>query len=253
MDTYDDAFHSDGNIAISGGEFLIAAGDDGVHAETELAVTDGKLVITKSYEGMEGNQITMDGGEIEITSADDGMNAYGGQNSMGGGTTKKMDEMPNLRILDGTLSINAEGDGIDSNGNLEIEGGSIIVDGPINNGNGAIDSGSENGGSCTISGGTILALGSSGMAEGFSEESKQCSFMHNLTASYEKGAKITITDSSGKKLYQYTAKKTGSSVLFSSQELKEGEVYTLSVDGQKEEITMDSVAVTNGSGRRGWR
>lgn len=252
LDTYDDAIHSDGSIAVSGGGFTIKAGDDGMHAATELSVSGGVIDITKAYEGIEGNQITLDGAKITVVSTDDGVNAYGGQNNIGG-SSKATEETPSLIILGGTILVNAEGDGLDSNGNLSIEGGTIVVDGPTNGGNGALDIGSENGGDCTISGGTVLALGSSGMAETFSADSKQCSFMHTLSSTYSEGSRIVIKDSDGEEMYTYTAKKNGNMVIFSSPELKEGETYILEVDGQKEEITMDSVSVSNGGGMGGMR
>lgn len=189
VDSYDDAFHSNGSVAVSNGDFSVETGDDGIHADGELNISGGTIKITKSYEGLEGNQIVINHAEIEIVSSDDGINAYGGQNSFGGGSSKKTEETPDLRISGGTLLIDAEGDGIDSNGNLTIEGGNIVVNGPVRDGNGAIDSGSENGGICTISGGTILALGSSGMAETFSAESKQCSFLHNFDSAFSKEVK----------------------------------------------------------------
>lgn len=241
-----------GNILITAGDFSISSGDDGIHADEGLSVSGGTIKVIKSYEGLEGNQITIDKADIEVTAADDGFNAYGGQNSMGGGSAKKTEEMPNLEISGGNLVINADGDGLDSNGDLSITGGSIVVNGPENSGNGAIDAGSENGGSCTISGGTIIALGSAGMAEGFTEESKQYSFLHNFSTSFGKGSKIVIKDGDGKKLYQYTAEKNGSSIVFSCPELEKGKTYVVSVDGQEEEITMDSVAVSNGSSRGGF-
>lgn len=195
VDTYGDAFHSNGTVSISGGEFTIRTGDDGIHA-------------------------------------------YGGQHNMGGGTYKTTEEMPNLQILGGDILINADGDGVDSNGNLMVEGGTVIVNGPSNGGNSALDTGTENGGTCTVSGGTVLALGSSGMAEGFSSESKQCSFMHILNTTFEEGSSIKITDSAGKSLYEYTAVKSGNCVIFSSPDLKKGEKYILSVDGEKVEVTV---------------
>lgn len=253
VDSYDDAFHSNGSITISGGEFSIAAGDDGVHSETELKITGGNIRITKSYEGLEGNQITIGEADIEIVSADDGINAYGGQSSRGGDSGKTTEEMPELTILSGKLLVNAEGDGLDSNGDISVEGGTIIVNGPVGDGNGAIDYGTESGGSCTVSGGTVLALGSSGMAETFSEESGQCSFLHYFDSAYEAGSKITISDSSGKSIYSYTTVKEGSCVVFSCLDLKQGESYTLCVGQQKEEITLDSVSVTSGNSRGGRR
>lgn len=249
VDSYDDAFHSNGSVAVSDGDFSISTGDDGIHADGELNISGGTMKITKSYEGLEGNQIVINCAEIKIVSSDDGVNAYGGLNSFGGGSGKRTEEIPDLKILGGTLLIDAEGDGIDSNGNLTIEGGSIVVNGPVRDGNGAIDSGSENDGTCTINGGTILALGSSGMAETFSEESEQCSFMHNFDSAFSKGSEIIVSDSNGKELYRYTAVKEGTSVVFSSPELKKGQSYILSVDGQKEEISMDSVSAVSGNSR----
>lgn len=67
------------------------------------------------------------------------------------------------------MKINASGDGIDSNGDLYLEGGTVLAEGPAEGGNGALDYN----GTGTISGGTILAVGSAGMFQTFSENSSQ--------------------------------------------------------------------------------
>ena len=232
VDSYDDAFHSNGTLGISGGTIEAASGDDGMHADNLLNITGGNIRLTKAYEGLEGNQIQIAGGEMDVTSLDDGVNASG--------------ETSELTISGGTITVNAEGDGLDSNGDLLIEGGTILVNGPTSSGNGALDTGAERGGKIVINGGTILALGNSGMAEGFGEDSAQCSFLHNLSSSYNKGDEIVITDADGKELFRHTAVKTGNSVVFSSSELKQGENYTLKAGEIEETIEMDSVAVSNG-------
>ena len=218
VDSYDDAFHSNNSVSITGGELTAKSGDDGIHAEKTLDITGGKVSITKSNEGMEANQIIIKEGEVNIVSNDDGMNAFGGNAKGERGmkrpgkdmpdeagmeqkeTTEEETDMPNLIISGGSITVDAGGDGLDSNGNLTISGGTIIVNGPTNDGNGALDTGMESGGKCTISGGTVLALGSSGMAETFEESSSQCSFLHNLSSSFRNGDKISILDSSGKEL-----------------------------------------------------
>ncbi len=261
VDSYDDAFHSNGTIAVSGGELTIKSGDDGIHADQSLDISGGKITIANSCEGLEANQITIRDGEVNVTSADDGMNACGGNSNMGRGfdrtgqkpgedaaDKKETADMPNLMISGGTVTVDAGGDGLDSNGNLTIEGGTILVNGPTNSGNGALDSGSESGGKCTISGGTILALGSSGMAETFEETSSQSSFLHNLSSSYQEGDKIVISDSAGNELCSHTAIKTGNSIVFSSPDLKKGETYTVLAGEQKETITMESNSQSNGKG-----
>ena len=248
VDSYDDAIHSNDSITITGGTFTLATGDDGIHADKELTVDGGTITVTKSYEGLEANQIHLNSGTIDVTASDDGINAYGGQNNMGGwgGSSKTTEETPMLYFSGADVTVNAEGDGIDSNGSIFVEAGTIIVNGPVNSMNGAIDSGSENGGKCIITGGTVLAIGAAGMDEGFSEESSQCSFRIRPETAISAGSEIKISDSDGNVLFSHTAVKSASSVVFSSPELKQGEKYILSVDGQKTEIEQSSVSVSNG-------
>ncbi|MCD7825228.1 MAG: carbohydrate-binding domain-containing protein [Clostridiaceae bacterium] len=253
VDSCDDAFHSNGSILISGGNYEIASGDDGMHADTELVIKSGDIQITQSYEGIEGNQIQISGGDISVVSYDDGMNAYGGQNNRGwGGSAKTTEETPELVIKGGTISVDADGDGLDSNGTLCVEGGTVVVNGPSDGGNGAIDSGSENGGDCIVNGGIVLAVGSSGMAETFSGNSEQYSFCCNLTDSFTDGDDLTISDEQGNILFQHTIVKSGSSVVFSSPDLVSGETYVLTVGGQTTEIKLESVSTTSGQASH-WR
>lgn len=253
VDSYDDSIHSNGTITVSGGSIVAASGDDGMHADTELTITGGTIEISQSYEGLEGNQILIEGGDIQATASDDGVNAYGGTGSWG--TGKTTEETPLLLITGGTVYINAQGDGLDSNGDLTVEGGTITVDGPSDSANGAIDSGLENGGSCSINGGTLLAIGASGMAETFDSSSGQCSFLYSFSTDYGAGSVITVSDADGNILFEHTAARSFSSVVFSSSELEEGEVYQISVDGETEEVTLTSVSGSysrQGEGSGGW-
>jgi hypothetical protein len=146
------------------------------------------------------------------------------------------------------LYVNAQGDGLDSNGNLTISGGETIVDGPSNDGNGALDSGSESGGVCKVEGGTILAVGSSGMAESFDDsQSTQYSFLHNLDSHFAEGTEIKILDEKGNELFSHTAARTGNSIVFSSGELEKGKTYTISVGDEKTDVTLDSMTTSNGT------
>lgn len=243
IDTADDSIHAAGDVIIENGTLSLSSGDDGIHSDTALNISGGNIDITGSYEGLEAVQITIYDGDIDITASDDGMNANGGNGSFGGMTTQSENaEMPNLTIKGGNITVNSGGDGLDSNGNIVIEGGYIIVNGPTNSGNGAIDSGSESGGTCTISGGTILAIGASGMAETFSSNSTQPSFIYNISSGVSAGDVITISDSSGREIFTYTVAKSASSVVFSSADLVIGNTYTLTATGQNYEITLDSVS-----------
>lgn len=255
VDSCDDAIHSNGTVLISGGTLMLAARDDGIHADVELGITGGDIQIAKSYEGLEANQISIEGGLIDIVAGDDGINANGGPDRgwgwRGENTVNKVKDMPNLTISGDEVKVNAGGDGLDSNGNIYIEGGMVSIDGPSRNWNGAIDSGSENGGVCMISGGTILAIGSSGMAETFDGSSGQCSFRHNFDRAYGAESGIIIFDADGNELCRHTTAKEIASVVFSSPELVLGETYVLSVDGETVEITLDAVSTISGQ-RGGW-
>lgn len=230
-------------VVIDGGNLQIEAGDRGIQAKYGMSIAGGSLRIT-AKEGLEANQILIEDGIIEIIAEDDGINANGGEAKQKKNPSGDIVEtMPNLTVQGGVLYIDAEGDGLDSNGNLYIEGGEIIIDGPTKDDDGPLDFGKENGGICTITDGTVLAIGSSGMAETFDERSEQCSFRCILDTPYKAGSEIVITNSAGKELYRHTAFKKGASVVFSSPELVLGETYTLRVGEQTLEITQDSISV----------
>lgn len=84
LDCLDDALHAGANLAVSGGSFRIRTNDDGVHAEESIAIAGGAFEIDASYEGVEGNVISISGGTFDITAQDDGLNAAspGDQNDM---------------------------------------------------------------------------------------------------------------------------------------------------------------------------
>lgn len=300
IDAQDDALHTDGDMTISGGECILSTGDDGAHAALSLTVLDGKITVLTSYEGLEANQITLAGGELDITASDDGINANGGSDGFSGGfgggfggrrsdmnsqsgdmtppdnsnmqtppdgnapsgnpptmpgqdaadsttTDDTTDKQPVLLITGGKITVNADGDGLDSNGNLRVEGGDITINGPSNGGNGAIDIGTENGGAGVIAGGTLIALGTSSMAENFGSTSTQCAFLVTMN-SFGAGETITITDSQGTVLYTGVTVKSANSVVFSSADLVVGETYTVTIGSTSATVTQSSTVVGNSNG-----
>ena len=82
IDSLEDALHSDGDVTIAGGDITANTGDDGIQADNTLKISDGKTIIAKSYEGLEGKNIVIEGGHTEITAADDGVNISGGASNM---------------------------------------------------------------------------------------------------------------------------------------------------------------------------
>ena len=146
----------------------------------------------------------------------------GGSNGGPGGGMENTTDYNLIQISGGKIYINASGDGIDSNGNLTVTGGEIYVDGPTSGGDGALDCS----GTTLISGGTVIAVGSSGMAENFDSSSAQGSMITTVSDSMITGD-ITLTDSEGNTIVSYSPSKEYSSVVISCADLKEGETYTL--------------------------
>ena len=220
IDSADDSIHSNANITIADGTYTLATGDDGVHADDALTVNGGTITVTESYEGLEGLTVTINDGTIDITASDDGINTAGEKMELNGGY---------IHILAG-------GDGVDSNGDLTINGGEIYIDGPSDNGNSAIDYGDRS--SAYVNGGTLVAIGSSGMAEGMSDSSKQKVLMVKLGEQMEAG-NVVLTDSEGNVIVSYTALKTYDCVIISTAEVESGATYTLTTSGTTTEVTAE--------------
>lgn len=224
---------SKGLILIAGGTLDITAGDDGIHAETYLQIDDGQVEIQQSYEGLESQQIVINGGDIKVLSTDDGINAAGGT------------EFGNysLSVTGGNTYVNADGDGLDINGTIHMTGGTVVVDGPVANNNGAVDYDTA----FQLTGGTLLAIGSAGMAMAPDASSTQNSLLINLTEQMAAGTVIQILDENGEVL-TYTPEKTWQSVVFSSDVLKTGSTYTVIVDGTEEtQMTISDILTSYGS------
>lgn len=253
----DDGLHSSGSLTVEKGELTIDAKDDGIHAAGQLMVNDGTVNINNSSEGIEGQYIIINSGDISIVSTDDGMNATDSSVSEQNASDTKSDiskadistqgEMMDSKSSDcsitingGNITVNAAGDGIDSNGDIYVNGGIIYVNGPTNNGNGALDCG-DNNNRIVVTGGTLLAIGSSEMAEFPSSDSTQ--YILGFTPEQQdSNTVIKIKDSKDNVIFDYTSLKTFSSICFSSDKLKENETYTLYLNDEKiESLTVNDI------------
>jgi len=216
----DDSIHSNAAITIEKGEFTLSSCDDGIHADEALTIKDGTINIIKSYEGLEGKSVSISGGKINVIAVDDGLNAAGGDNAGAMGFNGSSDEYY-ISISGGETVVNvSSGDGLDSNGTIAQTGGSLIIYGAENNNNSAIDYEA----SYALSGGTLVALGSRGMAQAPSALSQPCL---SIYANAAKDSVIEVRDSNGKTLISVTTPKACQSLIFSCDEIVSGNEYSI--------------------------
>lgn len=227
----DHAVHCAAGITLDGGILKIeSSSGKGISGHGDVTINGGEITITNSTEGIESKaNLTINGGSIQLTATDDGLNTGGTDSAMGfpgqrpGGEETSASTGHDLTINGGTLLIDARGDGIDSNGNLYINGGEIYINGPTSGGNGSLD----HDGICTVSGGTLVAVGSAGMLEAPGSTSTQNTAVIVLEETRQGGEELRITDVSGAELITFTPSKQYQSVIVSSPEFKTGETYTV--------------------------
>ena len=247
INSADDSVHSDVSVIINGGTFTIASGDDAIHAEDTLTVTAGKIDISESYEGLEALHIDVQGGDIKLVANDDGLNAAGGTDQsgttggrdgmfggdpggMGGHGGMSSNSNGSIKVSGGNLYINSSGDGMDANGTLEISGGYIVVVGPTQGDTATLDYDK----SATITGGTFIGTGASGMAQTFSnsEQGVVAVSVGNQSA----GTKILLKDKSGNTIIEHTPELNFAVVILSSPDIKKSETYTVTVGSESGEF-----------------
>ena len=154
IDSADDALHA-ADVSVTGGSFTLSTSDDAVHADNALTIgAEGNdaavpaIVITDSYEGLEGTTVTVYSGDLDITASDDGVNAA---NSDIG----ERSDLFAIQISGGDLYICAGADGLDSNNDINMTGGTVEVYGA----DAGMDTAIDYDGTFTLSGGTLLGAG----------------------------------------------------------------------------------------------
>lgn len=236
---------------IAGGNITLAAGDDGIHSDTQLVIAGGSIHVAQSYEGLEGASIEIVDGEISVRAVDDGVNAAGGNDGSGGekrdgfgGDPFAANANNAIIISGGKITVDADGDGIDSNGNFYVNAGEVLVYGPTNGGNGALDYDGE----AVISGGVVIALGASQMAENFGAASGQCSMLVNLSGMKAAGTAVELRDASGAVLLSCVAEKSYNSAVLSCGDIQVGQTYTVIMGDETREVEMTETIYGNGMG-----
>ena len=254
LDTEDDGLHAASSLTVSGGDITIATGDDALHSDKQLTITGGRLEVTACCEGIEGETILIEGGSINLTSSDDGINAAGGADSSGFGRGWPGGEgssSASLTITGGEVVITAQGDGMDSNGSMTIGGGCVYICGAASSGEVPIDYS----GTGVITGGTLLATGSSTrMLQSFGGASTQPTTVVALESPHSGGEAITLLDAGGSVLAAFTPAHAYQLVIISHPDLTADAACTLTAGSEQRAVTVGNNTYTaeGGFGRGGF-
>ncbi|RZU63700.1 carbohydrate-binding domain-containing protein [Zhihengliuella halotolerans] len=228
-----------GWVLVGGGALEIDAGDDGVKAVNTVRVAGGAVTVTGSYEGIEAAHVLIESGDVDVTSSDDGINAAGASaEASAGGMGGQGSGDYTVEISGGEVTIDAEGDGLDSNGTASISGGTVVINGPESNGNGALDVDGE----LDVSGGTVVAAGSAGMAVTPSAASEQSSIQLTADSALPAGTVIQVVDADEELLTTFVTAKEAQSIVLSTEGMTDGAEYTVYTGG-----AADGAGLTEGS------
>ena len=250
---------SDSFFYMADGSLTITSGDDGIHADAAVNIEGGTIVVNESYEGIEGLSISISGGSTTVTASDDGLNAAGGNSSAGsqtfgsddwgGGAPGGMNDGGtdgSIVISGGANHITAGGDGIDSNGSVEISGGYTVVEGPSSGDTSVLDYN----GTASIKAGTFIGTGGAGMAANFS--SAEQGLIAVNAGNQSAGSTVTLKDASGDVIAETTPGLDYAVVYVSTQDMTKGETYSLTAGSYSESITLtDNLYSTLSGGMQG--
>ena len=228
LDCADDGFHSNGNVAYHDGTAQISSGGKAFHGDKSVVIENGTINIETCFEGLEAQNVTINGGVIDLFATDDAINAASD-------TVSNKDDI-SITITGGTITMDAGGDGLDSNGNISISGGTVFVSSAAQ----GADTPLDYDGTATITGGMLLGTGVDGMVQNFSTESTQCAVLLSVEVQPAESV-ISICDEQGNTLLTYNAAKQFSSLLFSCPDLAMGNTYTVTAGTFQTEITLEEV------------
>lgn len=237
INSADDGLHSDAKVELTGGTVFIASGDDGIHADNSVSITDANVSVSESYEGIESANITCTNSNIRLVSEDDGFNATQGMRT-------ESNDNSCLTINSGYVYVNSSrGDALDSNGNIEINEGTIVVHGPLSEPEVFIDYN----GTFLMSGGILMASGTnSHMTEGPSSSSTQYSVLIFFDSYLSANTIVHIKDGNENDLMTFVPVRNFQSICFSSPDLASGETYAIYTGGSYNGAETDGY-FTNGT------
>ena len=266
----DDGFKAERVLEISGGTLNITQANEGIEAQY-INILDGTVNVTSSDDGINASYSTTtttdsttatstnqsaqnrQNSAPQVPSGSAGQASAGGQApsgtmgqpQAGGGTFEVVDAT--INISGGTVTVNANGDGIDSNGTATLSGGTLIVNGPFTGGNASLDTN----GDLLLNGTTVTAANSGDMFEAPSTNSTSGYVKISNVSNLSSGTTVQVTDSSGNVVANYKVTNSSTAlILVSRSKITKGEsctVYTTTDSVDASSTTLASNATSLGS------
>ena len=271
----DDGFKAERVVEISGGTLNITQANEGIEAQY-INILDGTVNVTSSDDGINASYSTTtttdsttatstnqsaqnrQNSAPQVPSGSAGQASAGGQapsgtmgqpqagGGMGGGGTFEVVDAT-INISGGTVTVNANGDGIDSNGTATLSGGTLIVNGPFTGGNASLDTN----GDLLLNGTTVTAANSGDMFEAPSTNSTSGYVKISNVSNLSSGTTVQVTDSSGNVVANYKVTSSSTAlILVSRSKITKGEsctVYTTTDSVDASSTTLASNATSLGS------
>ncbi len=229
----DDAIHSNADVQIDGGTFYIETKDDGIHADRDLYINGGEINIPICYEGFEGTIINVNGGRSFINASNDAISAAAGTPEAEAWSGRGGNPYVQAWFNGGELEAAANGDVVDSNGNIYVTGGTLRLSAPpYPDYEGSLLCN----GDVTISGGNIAAVGCMGVNV-YWEKQPVLWFSH--TKQIAEGSTLSIRDANGNVLLELAMRSDAVQSVYTTPDFKVGETYSLYIDDVKQiDITL---------------
>jgi len=221
-----DGLHATKRVIVNDGKLTInATASQGLNADSIVNINGGTITVNSSREGIESYNITVTGGTTILNATNDAINATAG--TVSGGT--ESNDKSSLNVTGGILIANcSNGDGIDSNGNVYISGGTTIANGPQS----GVEEGADVNGSFIMTKGIFISAGSnSNMTKSMSTTSTQPNLYIKSGSAISSSTLLHIEDASGTEIMTYKPKNGGYYFLFSSEALTKGSSYKIYTGG----------------------
>jgi len=233
------AISCNGAVVINNGTVTITSADDGIKSEVSVTINGGTVNIAKSVEGIESPLITVNAGDLSIAASDDGFNATKGN----GG---EQNDGSYLYLKGGNVYVNTtNGDGLDSNGNIVMSGGTVVVNGPSSNPEVGIDYN----GTFIISGGILVATGpnSGNMIQATSTSSSQYAIKATSSSQVSSSTLFHLQDASGTDIVTFKCVRNYYYVVISTPSLVSGGSYSIYTGGTYNDGTNSNGYYTGGT------